>query len=79
MEVTKKCKSRRELLRCVLRYGTLGLIGAAAGGTAVKRRRLYREGKCVNGGLCRDCRVFDGCGRPAALSAKKVLGSKSNG
>jgi hypothetical protein len=79
MEVTKKCKSRRELMRCVLRYGTLGLIGAAAGGTAVKRRRLYREGKCINDGLCRDCRVFDSCDRPAALSAKEVMGSKSNG
>jgi hypothetical protein len=41
--------SRRELLVEVLRYATLGMLGAAGGSASFKRGRLVREGKCVNG------------------------------
>ena len=65
--------SRREFLK------TIGRI-AALGGLGVLVYRLLRGGvvrgpaggeTCVNEGLCRSCRVFPGCGLPAALSAKQ--------
>ena len=80
MDGTKKnLKNRRQLLRSVLRYGTLGLIGASCGAAVSKRKRLHRQGKCINSGLCCECGVFDTCNRPTALSAKKVMGINLNG
>lgn len=66
-------QSRRQLFRGFLRYTTLGLLGAASGAFAWKRRRLLREGKCISKGICRGCEAFEQCGLPAALSAKQVL------
>jgi len=66
-------QNRREMLGRVLRYATLGLLGAAGGSGLAKRRRLVREGKCVSRGICRGCEVFEKCGLPQALSAKQVL------
>ncbi len=66
-------QNRREMLGRVLRYATLGLLGAAGGWGFAKRRRLVREGKCINHGICRGCEVFEKCGLPQALSAKQVL------
>lgn len=63
-------KNRRQFFINGLRAGALGLIGAAAGGAVIKRRRLLREGKCLNKSICCNCKVFDDCGLPAALSAK---------
>ena len=63
-------KNRRQLLADGVRAGLLGLLGFAGAGAVVKRRRLIKEGKCVNRGLCCDCNVFDDCELPAALSAK---------
>jgi hypothetical protein len=65
--------NRREMLGRVLRYATLGLLGAAGGFGFAKRRRLVREGKCISRGICRGCEVFKNCGLPQALSAKQVL------
>ncbi len=64
-------QSRRQLLEAALRYGTLGLFGAAGGTFFAKRRRLVREGKCINDGICRGCEVLETCGLPQALSAKE--------
>lgn len=63
-------KNRRELLAGGVRAGLLGLLGLAGGAAVAKRRRLIKEGKCVNRSLCCDCNVFDDCSLPAALSAK---------
>ncbi len=72
-------QSRRQLLAAALRYGTLGLLGAAGGAAFARRRRLLREGKCINHGVCRGCEVFEACGLPQALSAKQVLARMGNG
>ncbi len=72
-------QSRRRLLECTLRYSTLGLLGAVGGWAFAKRGRLIREGKCVNGGICRGCRVYEKCGLPQALSAKQVLPGRKRG
>jgi hypothetical protein len=71
--------SRRQLLAGVARYATLGALGAAGGVSIAKRRRLLREGKCINRGICRGCEVFDDCGLPQALSAKDALVGTNNG
>jgi len=71
--------NRRQMLIGALRYGTLGLLGTVGGSVIAKRRRLVREGKCVNGGICRGCEIFKDCSLPQALSAKEVLTRIDNG
>ncbi|MHC4616914.1 MAG: hypothetical protein ACYTEQ_04080 [Planctomycetota bacterium] len=71
--------SRRKLLAAGLRYATLGALGAAGSSAFVKRRRLLREGKCINDGFCRYCRVFENCGLPQALQAKEALAGAGDG
>jgi len=75
-ERLKHPANRREFLAKVLRGGALGLLAAGVTAGALKRQRLLREGACVNRGVCRGCEVFEGCGLPAALSAKEVLGGR---
>jgi len=69
----EKVQSRRELFAAVLRYATLGALGAIGAAVFVRRRRLVREGKCINSGICRGCEIFEKCGLPQALSAKQIL------
>jgi len=70
---SKQVRNRRQLLAEVLRYATLGILGAVGGSVLVKRHRLVREGKCINGGICRGCAVLEGCSLPQALSVRKIL------
>ena len=65
--------ARRLFITRLLRNASLAVLGLAGGAVVVKRRRLTREGKCLNQGICRDCDVFDKCGLPRALSTKTVL------
>jgi hypothetical protein len=71
--------NRRSMFRSVLRYTTLGLLGGGIGFEYFKRRKLLHQGKCVNDKVCSQCGVFDRCGRPEALSAKKVLEGELDG
>ena len=71
-------QSRRQLLAAALRYATLGLFGVAGASVISRRRKLLREGKCINDGVCRGCEVFRRCGLPQALSAKQVLARIGN-
>lgn len=72
-------QSRRQLFAAALRYGILGVLGAAGAAAVTRRRRLVREGKCINNGVCRGCQIFETCGLPQALSAKQVLARMGNG
>lgn len=76
---SKKVQNRRQLLEGILRYSTLGLLGAAGGSVAAKNRRLVWEGKCINSGICSGCEVFEKCGLPQALSLKDGMARVSNG
>jgi len=69
----EKVQNRRELLTAVLRYATLGTLGAIGGGVFAKRRRLVQDGICINSGICSGCGIFEQCGLPQALSAKQLL------
>ncbi|MFH1718353.1 MAG: hypothetical protein ABIF19_13450 [Planctomycetota bacterium] len=44
-----------------------------------KKRRLMREGKCINSGICAGCKVLGQCGLPAAFSARRTLTGVDNG
>lgn len=72
----KTTTNRRQLFTGVLRYATLGLVGISGTSLVAKRRRLVKENKCVNRGICSGCGEFDLCGLPQALSAKRVLGKQ---
>jgi len=69
----EKVQNRRELLTAVLRYATLGILGAIGGAVFAKRRRLVQDGICINSGICSGCGIFEQCGLPQALSAKQLL------
>lgn len=73
-ESTDHILSRRELLVRILRFSLLALLFGGGLASLGKRRRLLREGKCLNSGICPSCRVFTDCGHPRALSLK----AKSN-
>jgi len=71
--------ARRQFLTRTLRNASLALLGLGGGAVVVKRRRLLREGKCLNDGMCRACGVFEDCGLPRALSTRDVLARIRNG
>jgi hypothetical protein len=71
--------ARRQFVGGLLRKASLAVLGLAGGAIVVKRRRLLREGMCLNQGMCRDCEVFDDCGLPRALSTRDVLVRIPNG
>ena len=73
MEHCEQTPTRRELFAAILRYATLGVLGAIGAAVFVRRRRLVREGKCINSGICRGCGIFEECGLPQALSAKQLI------
>ncbi len=69
----RKVQNRREFFAAVLRYGVLAGFAAIGVIAGVKSRRLVKEGRCVRGGVCSGCDVFERCALPEALSAKAVL------
>lgn len=74
-EVTQR-RDRRAAVTAGLRYAAAGLLAVCGIGVAAKRRRLY-DGKCINRSVCKDCRMFQSCGLPLALSSKRA--SKEHG
>lgn len=76
---TEQTPDRRQMLTSTLRYATLGLLGTFGASVISQRRRLVREGKCINEGVCRGCEILQTCTLPQALSAKEILSSLDNG
>ena len=70
---SEKKPDRRYVLRAALRIATFGLLGGVGAAAIAKRQRLVREGKCVSFGICRDCKVYEDCRLPQALSRKQLL------
>jgi hypothetical protein len=66
----EKVQNRRQLFTSVLRYAALGVLGAVGGFAFAKRRRLVKNGICINREICGSCGIFEECGLPPALSAK---------
>lgn len=65
-------QDRRQFFVGLLRGATLGTLGAGGGLAVLKRRRLLREGKCINQSICKGCDIFDDCGLPRALSVRRA-------
>ncbi len=70
VEQCEKVQSRRQLFTSILRYAALGMLGAVGGSVFAKKRRLVRNGICINREICRSCGIFEECSLPPALSAK---------
>ena len=66
----KKIENRRQLFTSALRYVALGVLGVVGGSVFAKRRRLVKDGICINRQICRSCGIFEECDLPPALSAK---------
>ncbi|UCD52610.1 MAG: hypothetical protein JSW27_08225 [Phycisphaerales bacterium] len=71
--------SRRQLFAGTLRWTALTAVALAGAATFAKRRRLVREGKCINGGMCDECLALADCGLPAALAVKQIRGEGDHG
>ena len=71
--------SRRELFAGALRYAALGFLATGGAVLYAKRRRLVREGICINDGTCDGCDILKQCGLPQALLARKVLVGVNSG
>ena len=72
-------QSRRQFFIGAARCASLGLLCAAAELLLAKRRRLMREGVCMNDGFCEGCEIFEKCRLPLALSAKQDFDRVDNG
>jgi hypothetical protein len=68
---SEKVQSRRQLFTSALRYTALGALAAVGGFVFAQRRRLVNSGVCINREICGSCGIFEKCGLPPALSAKK--------
>jgi hypothetical protein len=79
-------QSRRQFFIGAARCASLGLLCAAGCLLLAKRRRLMREGVCINDGLCEGCEIFEKCrlslrrpAPPSVLPAKQVFDRVDNG
>jgi hypothetical protein len=66
----EKVQNRRQLFTSVLRYAALGVLGAVGGSVLAKRRKLVKNGICINRQICASCGIIEECGLPPALSVK---------
>ena len=73
-ELFMKTQTRRHWLMSAGRYAIVGLVGLLTGGLLIKRRKLLREGNCINRGICGGCQLYADCRLPQSLSRKQVLG-----
>jgi len=73
-----KKRNRRQMMTGTLRYTVLSLVGFFAGSSIIKRRRLIKEGKCIDRGICGGCKIYEDCQLPPALSRKQILIEKNN-
>ena len=64
--------NKRNFILSSLRFVAMGLFGLLIFHSVRKNKRLIRENKCVNRGICSNCQIFSDCALPQALSAKDV-------
>ncbi len=74
MKETEEGMDRREFLRHAGRWLVVFTLGG--GLTALVSRPGEKAAatgqRCINQGVCRHCPVFDNCGLPQALSARRA-------
>jgi len=74
-----KTENRREIFKSAGRMLAMGVFASASVCAGLKQRRLLRDGKCINQGLCNKCRGFETCGIPRARSVRSALKGKDSG
>ena len=62
---------RREWLAGMLRWGSLGVLGALSTVLVLRRRSGSRETRCERRKPCDRCLVFHGCHLPPAMKSKR--------
>jgi hypothetical protein len=65
---------RREFFRDAARYGFLGMLAVIA--SLSGRANGLQGQRCINRGLCGNCKAFTDCELPQALSAKQSRGPR---
>lgn len=60
--------SRREFLRAIFRYSTLGVLGSL--GVALTARNNSNDTECINAPSCNECKLFNNCFLPRATKAR---------
>jgi len=74
MQTQRNMSSRRDFFRLLGRVFLLG-AGTAVTARLIRRRQVKLSGQtCLNQGICSSCRIYAGCGLPAALSRRAKLG-----
>ena len=71
---TNRNVTRRSLLQSLARWTLLGVLGLLAGRLIARRPTgpAAIENDCVNRGLCRNCRLLDGCRSPQAAMFRQA-------
>ena len=75
-ELKDKSRSRRDFFGGVVRGAALGAVAAVSYVLLKRNRRGLPEQKCISRGFCRDCRVFDDCELPQAMTIKHGMAKK---
>ncbi|MGC8744007.1 MAG: hypothetical protein ACP5T0_09025 [Verrucomicrobiia bacterium] len=60
--------SRRDFLRAIFRYSTLGVLGTL--GVVLTARKNSNNTECINVPSCNECRLFNNCFLPPAMRAR---------
>jgi len=71
-------RNRRQMMIGTFRYSVLSLVAFFTGSSIIKRRRLIKEGKCIQQGICRGCKIYEDCRLPQALSKKQFFIEKND-
>lgn len=69
---------RRNFLKTAARSAFFGLFVVTSAYMGRKNAKLHKKG-CINRDMCLDCRAFNDCQLPRALSAKQFTRKKTNG
>lgn len=64
--------NRRKLLHGVLRYTAAVGIAGTSSAVVLKSRRLLKDGRCINRGVCKRCIQLVDCGLPRARSYRQA-------
>jgi hypothetical protein len=75
-ETQDKNSSRRDFLGGVVRGAALGAIAVVSAVLVGRNRKAGPDQKCISGGFCRDCRAFNDCELPQAMTIKRGTGEK---
>ncbi len=69
----EKKQDRREFFRTCARHTVLAAVALTCGKLLTRKPQDKQSHRCMNRGICIECRTFSGCRLPQALSAKQGM------